>query len=83
MSVLFLLLVLLLPDLSAHAGGWDQCKGCHDGTFAPDAKALKQKYRTADDFVKAAQKSDESLMKHFKKNEDLLRNAARDIGLKE
>jgi len=20
------------------AGGWDQCKGCHNGNLAPDAK---------------------------------------------
>ena len=64
------------------AGGWDQCKGCHNGNLAPDAKELKNRYNTADELVVAAKKSVDSLMESIKKNEKLLREAAKDIGLK-
>jgi len=64
------------------AGGWDQCKGCHNGNLAPDAKELKNKYDTADKFVAAAKRSENSLMVSIKRNEKLLREAAKDIGLK-
>jgi hypothetical protein len=64
------------------AGGWDQCKGCHNGNLAPDAKELKNRYKTADELVVAAKKSADSLMESIKKNEKLLREAAKDIGLK-
>jgi hypothetical protein len=66
----------------ANAGGWDQCKGCHNGNLAPDAKGLKDKYDTADKLVAAAKRSENSLMESIKKNEKLLREAAKDIGLK-
>ena len=79
----FLLCSILFPlTLCADAGSWDQCKGCHDGALAPDAKALKQKYKTVDELVKAAKKVDDPLMIRYKKDEDLLRKAAKDIGLK-
>ena len=73
--------MVILMGYSAHAGSWDQCKGCHDGAFAPDAKALKQKYKTVDDLIKAAKKSDEPLMNRYKQDEEFLRKAAKDIGL--
>jgi len=64
------------------AGGWDQCKGCHNGNLAPDAKELKDRYNTADRLVEVAKKSGDPLMDGVKKNEKLLREAAKDIGLK-
>ncbi len=73
---------LLFAGLHAYAASWDQCKGCHDGVFAPDANAFKQKYKTADDFIRAAKESNEPLMKRYKNNGELLREAAKDIGLK-
>jgi hypothetical protein len=65
-----------------NAGGWDNCKGCHNGNLAPDAKGLKDKYATVDKLVAAAGRSENSLMESIKKNEKLLRKAAKDIGLK-
>jgi hypothetical protein len=64
------------------AGGWDQCKGCHNGNLAPDAKELKNKYDSADKLVAAAKRSENSSMVSIKRNEKLLREAAKDIGLK-
>ena len=65
-----------------NAGEWDQCKGCHNGNLAPDAKELKDRYNTADRLVAVARKSGDPLMEGVKKNEKLLREAAKDIGLK-
>ena len=73
---------LLSTHLYAYAGSWDQCKGCHDGSLAPGANTLKDKYKTAEDFVKAAKKAKDPLMDRYKLDEELLRKAARDIGLK-
>jgi len=64
------------------AGGWYQCKGCHNGNLAPDAKELKDRYNTADRLVAVAKKSGDPLMEGIKNNEKLLREAAKDIGLK-
>jgi hypothetical protein len=75
------LITLFSYNLSI-AGGWDQCKGCHNGNLAPDAKELKDKYNTADRLVAVAMKSGDPLMEAVKKNEKLLREAAKDIGLK-
>jgi hypothetical protein len=69
-------------QISAESHAWDQCKGCHDGNLAPDAKEFKEKYRTVDELVKAAKKSDDPFMSGIKKNENLLREAAKALGLK-
>lgn len=66
----------------ANAGGWYQCKVCHNGNLAPNEKDLKEKYKTADKLVEAAKRSEDPLMDPFKKNEKLLREAAKGIGLK-
>ena len=74
-------LLLLCLCSYADAGAWEQCKGCHDGGLAPDAKGLKDKYKTAKKFIKAAKESDDPFMDRFKKNGSLLKEAAKDIGL--
>jgi hypothetical protein len=82
-SVFFIgcIVTLFFSNLT-NAGEWDQCKGCHNGKLAPDAKELKEKYATADKLVAAAKSSENPLMESIKKNEKLLREAAKDIGLK-
>jgi hypothetical protein len=82
-SVFFIIcfITLIFYNLT-NAGGWDQCKGCHNGNLAPDAKELKDKYTTAEKLVAAAKRSEDSLMESIKKNENLLKEAAKDIGLK-
>lgn len=81
-SLLLCCSFLLFAVPYTYPASWDQCKGCHDGAFAPDAKAFKQRYKTVEDFVRAAKESDEPLMKRYKNNEEILREAAKDIGLK-
>jgi hypothetical protein len=82
-SVFFIIcfITLFFYNLT-NAGEWDQCKGCHNGTLAPNAKELKDKYATADKLVTAAKRSENYLMESIKKNEPLLREAAKDMGLK-
>ena len=82
-SVFFIIcfITLFFYNLTT-AGGCDQCKGCHNGNLAPDAKELRNKYDTADKLVAAAKRSENSSMESIKKNEKLLREAAKDIGLK-
>jgi hypothetical protein len=65
----------------ADAGVWDKCKVCHNGNIAPDEKALKEKYKTADKLTKAAKESLSSMMKNYKGDEEL-KEAAKDLGLK-
>jgi hypothetical protein len=74
-------ITLLLYDHS-NGGGWDQCKGCHNGNLASDAKGLKNSYDTVGKLVAAAKRSGNSLMDSIKNNEKLLIEAAKDIGLK-
>ena len=83
LSVFFIVCFITLFSYNlTTAGGWDQCKGCHNGNLAPDAKELKKMYETVDKLVVAAKRSEDSLMGSIKKNEELLKEAAKDIGLK-
>jgi hypothetical protein len=81
-SVFFIVCFITLFFCNLSIGGWDQCKGCHNGNIAPEVKELKERYNTADGLVAAAKKSGDPLMEGVKKNEKLLREAAKDIGLK-
>jgi hypothetical protein len=65
----------------ANAGVWDKCKVCHNGNIAPDEKTLKEKHQTADKLIKAAKGSLNPMMKNNKDDEDL-KEAAKDLGLK-
>jgi hypothetical protein len=65
----------------AHAGIWDKCKICHNGTIAPDEETLKKRYKTADEFMKAAKESPNSMMNSYKGDADL-KEAAKYLRLK-
>jgi hypothetical protein len=65
----------------ADAKVWDKCKVCHNGNMAPDEKTLKEKYKTADELIKAAKESLSSMMKNYKDDADL-KEAAKYLGLK-
>ncbi len=81
-AVLALAVVFCMTSLAV-AGGWDKCKGCHTDAGKPGpAKAdLLKKFKTADEFTKAAKESKNPMMNNFKKDDDL-KAAATDIGLK-
>jgi len=81
-SALVLVMIFCATSFSL-AAGWDSCKGCHkDGDKpAPSKATLLKKFKTTNDFIKAAKKSKNSMMKSFKKD-DQLTAAAKDLGLK-
>ena len=69
-------------EVNANAG-WDSCKGCHtdEGKPAPSKTDLLKKFKTEKEFIAAAKKSKNPMMNNFKKD-DLLKPAAKDLGLK-
>jgi len=73
-----LALVALLPSVSA-AGEADTCKGCHNGAVAPDAAALKAKFKTADALVAGAKSTQNPMMKAIQADEAKLKAAAAEI----
>jgi hypothetical protein len=64
------------------SAGWNTCVACHNGTMAPNKEKLKEKHKTAESFVKAAQATQNPMMKSIQKDENALRAAAKEIGLK-
>ena len=81
-TLLLLTLIMVLSFTSfAVAGGFATCAGCHNGKVAPDKETLMEKYKTADELVKAAMAAKNAMMKNFQK-EDVLEAAAKDGGWK-
>lgn len=85
------LLIILTMILSftfvvtAFAGTFDEkCAVCHKPGDKPAAskETLLKKFKTADELVKAAKATTNPMMKSIQGDEDLLRKAAQDIGLK-
>jgi hypothetical protein len=79
-SAVFMVVVLAVTAAPA-AAGWNSCVACHNGSVAPDKDKLKEKHKTIEAFVKAAQASQNPLMQSIQKDEKALREAAREIGL--
>ncbi|MGR9043753.1 MAG: hypothetical protein ACU83N_00560 [Gammaproteobacteria bacterium] len=73
-----LALVTLMPSLSV-AGESETCKGCHNGSVAPDIAALKSKFKTADELVAGAKNSQNPMMKTIQADEAKLKAAAEEI----
>ena len=70
-------------EMKEKAAGWDKCKGCHTdaGKPAPSKADLLKKFKTEKELIAAAKKSKNPMMNNFKKD-DLLKPAAKDLGLK-
>ena len=70
-------------EMKEKAAGWDTCKGCHTDTGkpAPSKADLLKKFKTEKELIAAAKKSKNPMMNNFKKD-DLLKPAAKDLGLK-
>lgn len=75
--------VMVLGLTSFAMAGWDKCKGCHTDSGKPaySKATLLKKFKTADALIKAAQRSKHPMMENYK-NEDDLKAAAKDLGLK-
>lgn len=65
------------------AAGWDTCKGCHTdaGKPAPSKADLVKKYKTKKELIAAAKAVKNPMMGSYQKD-DLLKAAAKDLGLK-
>ncbi len=62
---------------------WGKCVVCHFGVFAPSKETLKEKFKTKDDFVNAALKSESSMMDPYKKKSEKLHEAVKELGYTE
>ncbi|MCI4626408.1 MAG: hypothetical protein L3V56_10660 [Candidatus Magnetoovum sp. WYHC-5] len=79
---LILTLVFVLGLASFAAADWEKCKACHNGKVAPDEAAMKAKFKTADEFVKAAMTSPNAMMKSQQGDEEVLKKTAAALGFK-
>jgi hypothetical protein len=70
-------------EVNAKVAGWDSCKGCHtdSGKPAPSKADLLKRFKTERELIAAAKASKNPMMNNFKKD-DLLKAAAKDLGLK-
>ena len=78
LAITTLALVALMPSLSV-AGASDTCKGCHNGSVAPNVDALKSKFKTVDELVAGAKNSKNDMMKPVQADEAKLKAAATEI----
>jgi cytochrome c peroxidase len=61
-------------------GVWESsCSGCHNGGLAQSADQLKTKFKTPQEFVKAAQSSTNPMMMGFKNDVETLKKAAKEL----
>jgi hypothetical protein len=76
-------MIFCVTSSSLAATGWDTCTSCHkEGDKpAPSKATLLKKFKTADDFIKAA-KEEKNPMMNSVKDDDRLKAAAKDLGLK-
>lgn len=81
-SLLVLVMVFCISSLTL-AAGWDTCKACHtdSGKIAPSKADLTKKFKTTEELIKAAKETKNPMMTNFK-GDDLLKEAAKDLGLK-
>ena len=80
--LLFVLTIILLLIFSSAAyAEWGKCMLCHNGIVAPGKGALKEKFKTADEFLKAATSSESNMMKNIKNDEAAIKEAIKDIEL--
>ena len=70
-------------EMKEKSAGWDSCKGCHtdEGKPAPSKAELLKRFKTEKELIAAAKRSKNPMMSNFKKD-DLLKPAAKDLGLK-
>ena len=79
-GLILLLIFLCVPVAKAQ---WSGCIGCHSGTIAAGEDAMKKKFQTVEEFVKAAMATQNPMMKPIQQNKDAIEAAAKELGLKE
>ncbi len=79
-GLIFLIIFLYTPVVMAQWSGW---VGWHSGTIAADEDAMKEKFKTVDELVKAAMATTNPMMKEIQQNKEAIETAAKELGLKE
>jgi hypothetical protein len=82
---LFIIMIVFALTGAGSAGTFDEkCGLCHKPTNKPalSKEELLKKFKTADELIKAAKASTNPMMKAVQGNDDLLKKAASDLGLK-
>ncbi|MFN3396848.1 MAG: hypothetical protein ACK4Z9_08680 [Thermodesulfovibrionales bacterium] len=85
LSILSVMVVVLSFAVAGSAGTFDEkCAMCHKpgDKPAPSKESFLKKFKSANELVRAAKASTNPMMKAVQGNEDLLKKAAADIGLK-
>ena len=59
--------------------GYQVCVSCHNGRTAPDLKGL---FSSADELIRTAKSVKDPMMRNIQQNDELLKAAAKDLGLK-
>jgi len=85
LSILIMIVFTLTLSAAGFAGTFDEkCSMCHKPGDKPakSKDSLLAKFKTADELIKAAKASTNPMMKAVQGNDDLLKKAASDLGLK-
>ena len=59
--------------------GYQVCVPCHNGRTAPDLKGL---FSSSDELIRTAKSVKDPMMRNIQQNDELLKAAAKDLGLK-
>ena len=59
--------------------GYQVCVPCHNSRTAPDLKGL---FSSADELIRTAKSVKDPMMRNIQQNDELLKAAAKDLGLK-
>ncbi len=79
-SCIFLFAFAVLTVWSSPAfAGLERCTGCHNNRASFE---LKDRYKTAADLIRAAKNSKSPMMGSVRANEEYLRDAAKELGLR-
>ncbi|MGO9379514.1 MAG: hypothetical protein ACLPN1_10775 [Dissulfurispiraceae bacterium] len=59
--------------------GYQVCVPCHNGRTAPDLRGL---FSTTEELIRTAKSVKDPMMRNIQQNDELLKAAAKDLGLK-
>ncbi len=85
LTILLTLLVSLTLAMAGFAGTFDEkCAMCHKPGDKPakSKETLLKQFKTADELIKAAKASTNPMMRAVQGNDELLKKAASELGLK-
>lgn len=57
------------------------CESCHNGTVAPAAESLRERYRSVEEFKEAVRTRGDRCMNILRNDEKMIERVAREIGI--